>query len=421
MDLLTRIESDMAFESNVRKSYIYRFLMEFQLWLPIWVLYLVDERGFSYKQFTLLDTPFFLLIVLAEVPTGAVADRWGRRVSLMLGSGFFAVAILVFGVADSYAIILISYVAWGLALTFQSGADIALLYDSLKEAGREDEFQKINGRLWALRSVAVVLALLLGAPLAAATSYTFVITLSALIAACALPVAFFMHEPRHRDTVHEPYFSTIATGVREVWRAPALRYIILYSGIISVGVFGPLVFQQPTLSDFGIDVAYQGFLQAPVRAAGIVSALSIGWLLARTSERAVFFALPVVLSICTLALAGIDQSWVLVAFIGLGLVGGLQNPLFANYINHRIPSERRATMLSVQSLVLSLLLAGAQPLAGFFADTWGLQAMYLMYAVAIATCGMVALILWDRAEHDDPEVTGSDDGSRERLSEIVSV
>ena len=61
-----------------------------------------SERGLSLTQITLLDTPFFLLIVLAEVPTGAIADRFGRRSSLMLGSALFAVAVFIFGVADSY-------------------------------------------------------------------------------------------------------------------------------------------------------------------------------------------------------------------------------------------------------------------------------------------------------------------------------
>ena len=79
MDLLARIREDMAYEANIRKSYLYRFLMEFQLWWPIWVIYLQRERGLSLTQITLLDLPFFFLMVLAEVPTGAIADRFGRR------------------------------------------------------------------------------------------------------------------------------------------------------------------------------------------------------------------------------------------------------------------------------------------------------------------------------------------------------
>lgn len=401
MDLLARIRDEMAFEANVRKSYVYRFLMELQLWLPIWVIYLRDQRGFSLTQINLLDTPFFLLIILAEVPTGAVADRFGRKVSLMLGSGFFAVAVFVFGIAENYLVILVSYVAWGLALTFQSGADSALLFDSLKQASREDEFQRATSRLWALRSVAALVALLIGAPIAEATSYTFVITLSAGIALCALPVAFIMHEPRHAlEAEHEDYFRTLFQGMRDAWHTPTLRYIIIFSGIMSMGAFAPMVFEQPFLDEHGIGVGNLGLWQAPVRGAGIATALLAGWSLSRLGERGTFFAMPVVLGISGLALAGIDHSWIFVAFLGMGAVAGMQNPALARYVNVRIPSERRATMLSVQSVAASVALS-LQPIGGFIADTWGLQAMFLMYAILTLAGGFGVLLLWDRAERQD--------------------
>ena len=99
------------------------------------MLYLRDERGLSLAQITLLEVPLFLLIVLIEVPTGAIADRFGRKVSLMLASAILALAMFVYGIATSYPLILVSNLAWGLAFTFRSGADTALLYDSL-QAGR---------------------------------------------------------------------------------------------------------------------------------------------------------------------------------------------------------------------------------------------------------------------------------------------
>ncbi len=396
----TNLTADQrAFEANVWKSYLYRFVMDLQLWLPIWVIYLQQQRGFSLTQITLLDTPFFLLIVLAEVPTGAVADRFGRRVSLMLGSGLFAIALLVFGVADSYAIIIVSYVAWGLALTFQSGADTALLYDSLKASGREHDFTRINGRLFAIRSIAALMALLIGAPLAAATSYTFVIMAGAAFALAALPVAFFMHEPRHVDEDgHEPYFRTLVSGVRDVWHAPPLRYIILYSGVLSACTLGPTIFQQPLLADHGISAGDFGWWLAPVRVIAIIAGLSAAWTLSHIGERAAFFAMPVVLGVSSLALAGIDNSWVFVAFLGVGAVHGLQTPVLENYINHRIDSRRRATILSVQNVAMSLILAAVNPLGGIIADRFGLQSVFLMYAAATLVLGLGSLLLWHRAE-----------------------
>jgi MFS family permease len=363
------------------------------------VVYLQDERGFSLTQITLLDVPFFLLVVLAEVPTGAVADRYGRRVSLMLGSFMFSVAVFVFGVADGYGIILLSYTAWGLALTFQSGADAAILYDSLKAVGREDDFQKINSRLWAVTSAAVLVAILIGAPIAKETSFTFAICSSALISLAAVPVAFWMHEPRaERGSEPERYLQTVATGIRDAWRQPALRYIILFSGLLNACTFGPMIFMQPFLAGHGVDTGNLGYWQAPVRAAGVVAALLVAQLVSRAGDRAAFFSMPAAIAVAMFALAGIDALWVFGVFLAVGVVAGMQNPVLATYVNRRIPSERRATMLSVQSVVASLLLAGLEPAGGFLADEFGLQAMFLAFGALMTVMGAAVLMLWSRAE-----------------------
>ncbi len=420
MDLLARIRDDMGYESNVWKSYVYRFLMEFQLWLPIWVVYLQVKRGLSLTQITVLDTPFFLLMVFAEVPTGAVADRFGRRWSLMLGSSLFALALFIFAIADNYAIILLSYTAWGLALTFQSGSDTALLYDSLKQVDREEDFQRINSRLWALRSGAALCAILLGAPLAELTDYSSVIIVSAVIAAIATPIAFSMHEPRHeQEETHERYFQTLFSGIHDAWKLPSLRYIILYSGVISAAAFGPMVFQQPFLSDHGVTTGDLGLWQAPVRGAGIVSALLAHQFLTRVGQRSAFFAMPVLLMLCSFALAGIDRSWIFVAFLGMGVSAGMQNPLLATYINKRIPSERRATILSVQAVVANIIFAGVQPLGGIVADVWGLRAVFLMFGILTAVFGFAALALWSRAEANEQEEIDKHDRPFPRRPEPV--
>ena len=232
-----------AFAANVRKSYLYAFLTDLPLTAPIWVLYLRDERGFSLAQITLLEVPLFLLIVFAEVPTGALADRFGRKVSLTLGSAMLALAVFVYGIATSYLVVLISNLVWGLAFTFRSGADSALLYDSLKEAGREGDFQRINGRFWALRSTAMLSAACCSArrsPLRPATP--FAITLGAAIAACcAVPrgAADARAAARSGTRRASPTARTLASGLRDAWRRPPLRYIFLYSGLVTAGAVAP--------------------------------------------------------------------------------------------------------------------------------------------------------------------------------------
>src|SRR3989337_635203 len=105
--MITDRDARRAYEDNVWKSYLYQFLMNFQLWWPIWVVYLQEDRDLSLTQITALETVFWLMIVAAQVPWGAVADRWSRRAALFLASAFMAVGIAVFGLATNYVIILV--------------------------------------------------------------------------------------------------------------------------------------------------------------------------------------------------------------------------------------------------------------------------------------------------------------------------
>src|SRR5437764_4338863 len=109
--------------SAVPRYYAYNFFISLQLWISIWVVYLQEERGLSLTQITVLDAPFWLVMVLSEVPTGALADRWGRRLALLVGGLCYAAALFLFGVAESYPLLVLSYLVWSFSMTLASGAD----------------------------------------------------------------------------------------------------------------------------------------------------------------------------------------------------------------------------------------------------------------------------------------------------------
>jgi MFS family permease len=168
--------------------------------------------------------------------------------------------------------------------------------------------------------------------------------------------------------------------------------------VLFAATFTPLVFLQPYLHAHGVGTENLGFWQAPVRAVGIVSALGAYRFVSRLGQRGAFFALPVMLVIANLALAGIDSVWVYAAFLPMGMVAGMQNPVVASYVNRRIASERRATVLSVQSVVGSMLLAISQPLGGVVADQFGLRAVFLTFGTLTTVLGTAIFLLWLRAE-----------------------
>jgi MFS family permease len=128
--------------------YVFQALISFQLWTPVWVVFL-QERGLTLGQLGLLDAIAWLLIAAAEVPTGVVADTWGRKTSLLIGAAFHGISVLGLLTDVLSPVFLICYVMWGLSMTFWSGANVALVFDSLRPDGLEATFVRVDER-WAL-------------------------------------------------------------------------------------------------------------------------------------------------------------------------------------------------------------------------------------------------------------------------------
>ena len=393
-----------AYEQNIWKAYIFQFLVSFQLWWPIWVIFLTDERGFSLTQVTGLEALFWVVIVIAEVPTGVVADRFGRKVSLMAAAAVTSVAILVFGLAESYPIVLLSYVVWGIGLTFQSGADSALTFESLKALGREHDYQRVAGIGWGLFSLGVLGGLLAGAPLAAVTNLSLPILLSAAITFVALLVAATFKEPDlPLGEERLSYRSIMTESARTAWRTPSVRAMLILAALLLAAPYTVVVFSQPFLEQHGVSIAMFGVAQAPTRAAGMIASLVAYRVSGAIGFRWTFIGGFVLLGGAYALLGGWDSVY---AFAGIGvalIIMSLLLPVVVDYLNQRIPSNQRATILSFRQLLSSIAIASIQPVQGIIADHMSLQTMFWATAGFIALAVPVALLYWLRTDAEDSE------------------
>jgi predicted MFS family arabinose efflux permease len=391
-----------AYAGNVRWFYAFKFFSSFALWSPIWVLYLQEQRGFSLAQITALDAPFWLVMILAEIPTGVVADRWGRRLSLLIGAGFYALAILIFGLAASYPVILLSYLAWALSMTLISGADSAFIYDSLLADGRADDFPRILGRMYAIDSAAFLLGALVGAPLAAATALNVPILVTGAISVLAAVMALsFREPPRHNQAEQLPYFRIMGEGLRYTLAHPSLRAMIALRAVVMTSGMAGIIFIQPFLRSFDVPVKDFGWLTTPISLAAIGGALIAHRLVARLGERTVVFALSAGFIIALFILGLVNAFGAFAAFALLRFSNATFSVVSSDNINQRSPSHLRATVMSVGQMAFSLLIAIAEPAAGLLADRTSLQTTFLVSAVVGAVLTSVALIAWTAACRKD--------------------
>ncbi|HOE57699.1 MAG TPA: MFS transporter, partial [Bacillota bacterium] len=135
---------NVQLRNNINKNYIYTILSNIDLTRGIWMIYLAG-KGMSLTQLGLLETVFHITSFLMEVPTGAVADIFGRRISRIAGRAMSLLSTAILLAANDFMWFAISFVFTALSYNLESGAGDALIYDSLKEIGEEDKYMKISG------------------------------------------------------------------------------------------------------------------------------------------------------------------------------------------------------------------------------------------------------------------------------------
>ena len=386
--------------NNVWRYGAFKFFVDFQLWLPIWVIYLNETRGLSITEITFLDVPFWLLLIILEVPTGIVADRWGRKVSLCYGAFINAVAVLVFGLAGNIALLFISYSVWAVAWTLFSGADSAFVYDSLKAAGRRDEYQKIWGRIHSISLVAHVLGLVLGAPLAAITNLWFPIVVSAGLMLLAWVVSLTFKEPP-RDEEPVSYRETILNAVNVVRSKPPVYTMMLFAGFVMAIAVSFQIFMQPYLRSHDIEIKFIGVLQVPEQLLGIVTALFAYRLVGLIGIGHTMLLCPVAIFVTAIGLGSFDHIAAFAFYPLAGVIFAMSFPVLSTYFNDRIPSASRATVLSIYQLTFSLFVVLFEPILGWLADTRDFPTAYMVAAIILAVGAPPLYIIWWQANRKE--------------------
>lgn len=405
---------DSHLTRNIRLLQAFWFLRDFQLWIPVWIVFLTIERGFSLTEITGAEGLFLVGIVFLEVPTGAVADRYGRSLSLALGAFCLGLAVLIFSFASSFAVLLVSFLLWSVAHALMSGADMALLFDTLKLGQRESQYERLAGRGSALSWAGAGFATLLGGPVAAFVDTRFTMFFGAGTCVLAAMLALALWEPPHRRGTepHTPYFASIRAAFHEMWRVPAVRAVVLLAGASTAALAASHYLIQPYLVERGVEVGTRfSLLQVPIFFAGFAGSMFAARIGVRVGTKRALIGLPLLGVAAYVVLAVTPGLGGYAAFPLLIALGSAIQPISSGFVNRQISSERRATVLSIQGMVHSLTLAALAPAVGFATDESGAGAAFMVGGVMT----MSAVLLFG------PLLLAQRDGGRPPLVEGEAV
>src|SRR5437762_2506330 len=376
-----------AYRGNIWRLFAVQALLAFILWVPIWVVFL-QRKGLSLTQVGLLEGVAWTITAFLEVPTGAIADRWGRKASIAAGASLYAVAMFLILTEALSPTFLLGYALWNSSTAFVSGADSALLYDSLKADGRAADAAKQSGRYAAVNQASQGIASLVGAAIAT-IDINLCFAICGFLGLAAAALVLTIHEPPRANEDGEAYLGywrNLKTAVRIAARRPVVRALVLLNAtILTVPLVVYYVLLQPYSLGVGLPLAALGVIVIAVQASTVVAS----WLAHRTAGHfeltsVVAVALAVLIA-ATAILAALPSIPSLALILAVALVPALLTPLLSARLNDLIPSGQRATILSLGALLFELGLAVAMPLLLAFADRSGAPA-----AIGLA-CGIVAV------------------------------
>lgn len=375
-------------------------------------LYQVTIANLTPLQLVLVGTTLELAVLVFEVPTGVVADVFSRRLSIIIGMLLIGLGFILEGSIPLFSTILLAQVIWGLGYTFTSGATQAWITDEIGEvpAGRAFLRSSQLGQVGALvgigagmlvGSVAVNLPIMLGGAL--------IIGLG-LILTRIMPETGFHPTPRGERNSWQSMRDTFLQGVGMVQQRPVLLTILaigLFYGLYSEGF--DRLWTLHMVDDLGFPalfslqpVVWLGFM----RAGGMLLSVGATELLRsrlhtdqhQSVARALMgITVGLVLGLFSFAAAG-GFGWALLAYWLIYVTRTLIEPLYTAWVNQRLDSRVRATVISMSGQVDAIGQITSGPLVGLVGNLVSVRA-------ALTCSGFIlspVLALFARAQRQEP-------------------
>lgn len=373
------------FRRNIWKMYIFQFLISLHFFGAVLVPFFTDFGHLNFFQIMLLQSWFAFWVFLLEVPTGAIADFLGRKTSLMIGALVNILAVIIYSSSANFLVFMLGEFLFALACALFSGADEALVYDSLKKVNQENRSKKVLGKIESYSLAGIMI----GAPIGSLIASQFGVRAPMLLMAIPLTVAFFIsltfHEPKNGKRESRRYLDIVKDSFALLKNSKVLKILAVDLTVIATIGYFMIWFYQPMLKQANIPIGYFGLVHAGLVIVELLIMNNYGKLekLFGSKKGLIFFSAAI--TGLMFIIAGLTKSIPLV-IISILLGGGFslsRGPLFSSYMNKYIPSSKRATVMSSINMFRRFLVAILNPFVGLLVD-WNLSyTLIILGAIAL--------------------------------------
>ena len=345
--------------------------------MPVVVLF-YQGNGMGMQEIFTLKAIYSVAIVVLEVPSGWMADVWGRKRTLLVGSLLGCAGFFTYSFAYGFWAFALAEIILGAGHAFVSGADSAMLFDSLKADNKTDSYLKHEGRITSAGNFGEALAGVAGG-LLAAFSLRMPFYVQTFVAAVAIPAAFLLVEPKVHSVEHIHSLKKMFQNIRSALiNNRTLRQSMLISALTGAATLTFAWLVQPYFIAIGVPVELYGILWTALNLTVGISSVFAHRVGRFINSR--FMVPTIVISITAgYLLTGFIISWWGISFLFLFyLVRGVATPMLKNHLHQYTASDVRATILSVRDFSIRIIFAIIGPALGWLTDHVSLQSAFII-------------------------------------------
>lgn len=387
---------DKKIKRNIKLDYISTFITNLNMQSSIWVLYLA-YCGMNLMQIGLLEGIYHATSIVCEIPSGALADLVGRKKSMILGRICVTISCIIMLFTRNFWWFAFSFLLQALGNNFNSGSEEALVYDSMICLGEEENYIRINGRINTVIEVSQAIATVVGGVMAEYSYFVCYAACTVISLLAFAPVVLMKEPPILTDSEEKERL----TAGRLVVKHFKTSFGILASDlrILKIVTYFSVVFAAHTLlffysQQYYFDMGYNKIqISIIMLFAGLASCLGaiLSEKLYRWFEKkiSVFSATMIALTLVFYAIGNPVLS--IGMFIAANFFNSVLYPIESESLNSIIPSEQRATLISVNSMFFSIVMIVTFPIAGALADAWSLAPVLGVLGVLL----LFFVFVWD--------------------------
>jgi len=379
--------------SNIWKIYLYEILSSMFFALPILVLFWQDN-GLNITQIMVLQSIYAISVVILEVPSWYFADIHWRKKSLIIASFMWALAMVSYSLWSSFYHFLIWEMFFAISVSFTSWTLSALVYDTLQNLWKQDEYKKIWWNVLFYGLVTLALSNILGWFIAK-IDLRYALYASIPFFIVMIPLSFSLQEPKKSSNIIKKWYTKELFKIikNTIIKNNRLKWIVVYSAIIYAFNYSAVWLYQPYFNISGLDIIYFWVVFASFQ---IVAAFSSKY--AHKIEEKLWQKYSLIMLALLVSLSYFLMSKFVFIFSFLfafiqQFVRWFKQVVINDYINKITDSSIRATILSAESFVWRLIFAIIVPIIWYIVDIYSLQQALFVISITSFISGAVILLL----------------------------